>query len=305
MKRRVSIRLVAGAAAAAVSMQGCSALDNAISSIDALTAGCDEFAQGPSTIGSLPIDSATKAFVAASASLTSLVWTAEGNVLGACVVIDDDLGVTDTWSALASDGGGPPDAEVTEACKQAAAKIHAVLSTSAQAGCSLVVSPAHCTVDENQEVQCESSCASSTMCQQSCKYAAESRSTCTPAEAQIECAASGALSSEVQAVIKTVATNLPALLLVLAQGPLAVDAANNVEEMGGAVLANASSLNGKAISCATTAASADSTAAASMNTTANACTAVGSACGSIQQTTNPAVDAGSKAAMASGDAGED
>jgi len=388
--------VVLGAVVVAVAGGGCSAVDNAASNVEGLASGCDEFSQGQSSISSLSVDGDTKAFVAASAYLSSFVSTAESDVLTACIAIDHDLSVTDTWSAMAPEAGAPPDSEVTAACNAAATKIQAIISANAQAGCSLVYSPAHCTVDETKEVQCESACTSNTTCQpgdittwcspaeitgscsgtcsagaccegsyqtaaqcsgscaldctgtcdshpcsgthcggvcvgtctgdctlasdaqvscgahvncrggcsvaytapacestvtppsckvsqtcqDSCKSTVESQSTCTPAEAELECTASANLSSEITALVATIKTNLPPLLtLVETQGPIAVDAATVVKDTGSTLVSTTTTLTGKSLACAGTAVTADATAGGSLNVSISACGAVSSACG--------------------------
>jgi hypothetical protein len=388
--------LIAGAAVVAGAGGGCSAVNSAASNIAGLASGCDEFNQGQSAITSLSIDDDTKAFVSASATLESFVNTAENDVLNACIAINKDLGVTDTWSAMAPEAGAPPDSETTAACNAAAAKITAVLQANASAGCTLVYSPAHCIVDETKEVDCEKTCTNSTSCtpgnittlcspaeitgecsgtcnagaccegsftnvaqcsgscaldctgtcdgspchgthcggvcvgtctgdctlsseaqvscgahvncrggcsvqytapscettvtppacsvsqtcQDSCRCSVESQSTCTPAEAEIECSASANLSAEVTAVVNTIKTNLPALItLVETQGPIALDAANVVKDTGTTLVSNTSTLTGKGLACAGTAVTADATAAASLNVSVNACASVSRACG--------------------------
>jgi hypothetical protein len=156
---------------------GCSAVND----VEGLTSGCSEFSGGPSAVNSLSIDGDTKAFVEASANLVTLVDDGEKSVLQACIGIDTDLGVTDTWSAKAPARGAAPDAEVTEACNQAAGKIKAVLSA-AQAQCSLYVSGGQCTVDEEAQVKCESSCSSKETCQPG-----DITTLCTPAKLTGEC----------------------------------------------------------------------------------------------------------------------
>jgi hypothetical protein len=117
----------------------------------------------------------------ATANLVALVDDGEQAVLTACIGIDRDLGVNDTWSAKAPKGGAHPDDEVTEACHRASAKISAVLSL-AQAQCTLFVSPAHCTVDEQAEVKCESACSSKETC-----TPGDITTLCSPAELTGEC----------------------------------------------------------------------------------------------------------------------
>jgi hypothetical protein len=177
---------------------GCTAADNAVNDVEGLTSGCSEFSGGPSAVSSLSIDGDTKAFVEASANLVVLVNEGEKSVLQACIGIDQDLGVTDTWSAKAPANGAAPDAEVTEACNQAAAKIKAVLTADAQAQCALYVSGGECKVDEDAQVRCESSCSSKETCQPG-----DITTLCSPAkltgECDGSCNASAACEGTVQA----------------------------------------------------------------------------------------------------------
>lgn len=125
--RKSVIGVVAGGAlvAVAVANGGCSAVNDAkdaVNNVEQATSGCDEFDQGETSIDSLSIDGDTKAFVDASSNFVTVARTSESAVLAACIAIDGDLQIPDTWTAMAGDGGSS-DAEVTEACKQAADKI--------------------------------------------------------------------------------------------------------------------------------------------------------------------------------------
>ena len=173
--------------ALAMSSGGCSAASaasGALSNVEQASSGCDEFDQGESAITSLDIDGDTRAFVTASYNLVSVATTAEDAVLAACIAIDGDLKVTDTWSAMKSDGGNS-DAETAEACKQAAATIKGVLESDAAASCSLVVSRGYCYVDEQAQVTCESSCTGMATC-----MAGDITTLCTPAELTGQCSGS-------------------------------------------------------------------------------------------------------------------
>ncbi len=185
MKIRKSINCVSGsclgaAAMVAIFSGGCSAASNA----EELASGCDEFNQGTSSVDALSIDGDTKAFVSASASLVSIATTSETNVLGACTAIDRDLGVTDTWSAMAPSSGAP-DAELKEACSQASSKITAILTANAGAHCALYVTGAHCVVDETKQVMCEQSCTNAENC-----TPGNITTLCSPAELTGECSGS-------------------------------------------------------------------------------------------------------------------
>ncbi len=171
--------MVGSVIAVAMANGGCSAAGDAIKNVEQASEGCDEFSGGESSVASLSIDGDTKAFVSASANLVTIATKAETDILGACIAIDKDLGVADTWSAMASDGG-ISDAEVKEACSQASKKIDAVLTASVS--CELVISRGHCTVDETAQVNCESKCTGMTTC-----TPGDITTLCSPGELTGEC----------------------------------------------------------------------------------------------------------------------
>src|SRR5579862_7767309 len=119
IRTRIPGLLVVGSLVAdALYNGGCSAVGEAVSNAEQASSGCDELNGGEASISKLSIDGDTKAFVTASANLVAVATSTELEVLNACKAIDKDLEVTDTWSAMAPDGG-PPDAETSEACGQA------------------------------------------------------------------------------------------------------------------------------------------------------------------------------------------
>jgi hypothetical protein len=183
--RSLPAAIMAGAVVAiAMANGGCSAASaasGALSNVEQATSGCDEFDQGASSVAALSIDGDTRAFVTASVNLAAIAADAETKVLAACEGIDADLSVTDTWSALKSDGGSS-DKATAEACSQAAAKIKATLEGDASAGCALVISRGYCYVDEEAQVKCESTCTGMTTC-----MAGDITTLCTPAELTGEC----------------------------------------------------------------------------------------------------------------------
>jgi len=135
--------------------------------------GCSEFtaaaaASSPSAaaaaISSLLLDGRTKAFVTAAAELVVASTNADSSVLFACIGIDTDLMVTDTWTAKGPNAGGSLDAEVTEACTQAAAAISAALAAGSGA-CGLAVSGGQCVVDASAQTFYEGGCAATGSCQ--------------------------------------------------------------------------------------------------------------------------------------------
>jgi uncharacterized protein YabE (DUF348 family) len=94
--------------------------------------------------------------------------------------------------------------------------------------------------------------------------------------------ASGAVAvpANLQALIGTVKTHMPAIiLLVNTQANLFLDATNEVTTTGTTVVDNLTSQGGKALACATTAVSADVSASASMTVSVQASSNVSGACG--------------------------
>ena len=167
LHRSIPGAIMAGAVVAiAIANGGCSAassIQNAAGTISEAASGCDEFSGGESSVDKLSIDGDTKAFVSASTNLVSVVTKAEAGVFAACKAIDKDLNLPDTWSAMEGDAG-ISDAAVTEACKQASAKITAVLQANASAGCNLVIAGGHCEVDAEAQATCQATCTGMATC---------------------------------------------------------------------------------------------------------------------------------------------
>jgi hypothetical protein len=155
----------------------------------------------------------------------------------------------------------------------AAAQVNCGASVSCRGGCSVKYVAPECETTVTPPV-----CNVSQTCQASCKSNVEVTSKCTPPGASLECSAD--VSADVQAVIDTVQKNLPAIvLLVNAQGTLALDAANNVVTTGKVVVNNLTKLGGKAFACAGAAAEADVSASASVNVSVSASSKVSGSCG--------------------------
>ncbi len=198
IRRHVPALVIAGAlVGAALSSGGCSAAENAAQNIEQASSGCDEFSGGASSVASLSIDGDTKAFVTASANLVTIATSTETEVLNACKAINADLKVTDTWTAMAP-ASGAPDAECAEACKQAAGKIKAILTADAGAGCELVISGGHCTVDVTKQASCESSCTGMTSC-----TPGNITTECSPAEITGECSGSCMANATCEGTVTT------------------------------------------------------------------------------------------------------
>jgi hypothetical protein len=153
--------LLLGALVAAMALAngGCSA----VATLAQAAQGCDEF---PGSVSTLMLGGDAQAFVQAGADVVATANSMETAVLNACVGIDGDLMVTDTWTAMGPAMGGTTDAEVTEACSQASMAITAILQgdAGAQAECSLSVTSGQCDVSATAEASCEGQCSASGSC---------------------------------------------------------------------------------------------------------------------------------------------
>jgi len=190
--------LIAGSLVAfATYSGGCSSVKDAVSNVEQASSGCDELSAGEASISKLSIDGDTRAFVTASANLAAVATSTEIEVLNACKAIDKDLEVTDTWSKLATDGGAP-DAETSEACGAAAKKIKAILENDGGAGCELVISGGHCTVDVTAQASCEATCTGMTSC-----TPGDITTVCSPAEVTGECDGSCKADATCEGTVQT------------------------------------------------------------------------------------------------------
>ena len=132
-------------------MLDCSAKD--------LAEGCDEFNGGVSGVASLSIDAKAKAFVQAAADLQAVANDMRASVKAACVDIDSQLGVPDTWSSI-----NDQDNSMNEACAQASAKIDAILKANSNITVVVTVSGGQCSVDATEQINCEGSCKADVSC---------------------------------------------------------------------------------------------------------------------------------------------
>ncbi|MGH7437946.1 MAG: hypothetical protein ACRENE_19880, partial [Polyangiaceae bacterium] len=174
MKNRKSFRYVPGfvlagsVAVMAMGSGGCSA----VNTLEQAAQGCNEF---PGSIASVSISGEAQAFVQGAADLVTIGTSMEMSVLQACIGIDTDLMVSDTWTAKGPAMNGSTDAEVTEACNQAAAAITAGLSgdAGASANCGLSISGGQCTASADVEANCEAQC--------------NGMASCTPPDVTVSC----------------------------------------------------------------------------------------------------------------------
>lgn len=131
------------------------------------------------------VDLRVRGFVQSSADLAGVAVALKTAVKEACVGIDNDLGVTDTWSAL-GDAGDSDDAisnpNGTGACDAARARIVAIMNGHSNANFALVISRGACSTDFVQEAQCESGCNAQQKCDPG---TVETR--CDPAQLSVIC----------------------------------------------------------------------------------------------------------------------
>jgi hypothetical protein len=146
---------------------------------------CPEFQPGGSLDASIKVDPRIRAFVQSSADLTGVAATLKRAVKDACVGIDHDLGVTDTWSGL-GDAGDSDDAISNRngngACDAARARIVAIMDAHPNANFALVISRGACFTDFSEEAQCEAGCNGRQKCDPG---TVETR--CDPAQLSVVC----------------------------------------------------------------------------------------------------------------------
>ncbi len=190
--------------------------------------------------------------------------TCEGNCTGMC----------DADPCMERHCKGACAGTCTGDCQLAAAsQVNCGVDVDCRGGCSVTYVAPACETTVTPPV-----CNVSQTCMASCKSNVEVTSKCTPAGVSLECSAD--VSSDVQALIDTVQKNMPAIvLLVNAQGALALDASSNVVTTGKVVVKNLTSLGGKAFACAGVAADADVSASASVNVSVSASSKVSGSCG--------------------------
>jgi hypothetical protein len=146
---------------------------------------CPEFQPGGTLDASVKVDLRVRGFVQSSADLAGVAAALKTAVKEACVGIDNDLGVTDTWSSL-GDAGDSDDAisntNGTGACDTARARIVAIMNGHSNANFALVISRGACFTDFAQEAQCESGCNAQQKCDPG---TVETR--CDPAQLSVVC----------------------------------------------------------------------------------------------------------------------
>jgi hypothetical protein len=161
-------------------------------------------------------------------------------------------------------------------CKlDANASINCGANVSCKGGCSVMYTAPKCEGDVKPPM-----CTSDVNCQGSCQAHAEATAMCTPPSAKLECSASAMGSADIQKLVATVQTNLPALIeAIQTQGQIAIKAGEAVAATGGAVVQSAGSLGVKAVACATAAVQASVQASASVNVSVMASANVSGSCG--------------------------
>ena len=129
--------------------------------------GCDEMSAAisgdASAVAKLDVDAKVKVALQATADLKIMADAMVAGVGKACVGIATDLGVTDTWTAK---GDAKSTAYVEEACKQATAKIDAIMQAGAAAGCtfSLAIQGGQCSASFEAQAACDAQCSASGTC---------------------------------------------------------------------------------------------------------------------------------------------
>ncbi len=144
--------------------------------------GCPEFQSGNALDASVKVDARVRAFVQASADVTSASVSLKSAVKTACIGIASDLGANDTWSSLGDSDDGIGNSHGTGACDAARARIVAIMTARTNANFALVISRGECHTDFSAEAQCESGCSAQEKCDPG---SVETR--CDPAQLSVMC----------------------------------------------------------------------------------------------------------------------
>jgi hypothetical protein len=198
--------------------------------------------------------------------------SAQANCTGKCMA--DCTGMCDSSPCMGTFCKGKCEGMCTGDCKLMADETASCgASVDCKGGCSVAYTAPKC-----ETTTTPPACKVSTTCQASCTSTVESKSVCTKPSVSLECNAN--VSADVQAVVTTVKTNMPSIILIAqAQGNLILDAAKQVGTTANAVTNDFGTIGGKALACAISAGKADVTAAASVNVSVMASANVTGACG--------------------------
>jgi hypothetical protein len=143
---------------------------------------CPEFQPGTGLDASIKVDARVREFVQSTADLNSVAVTLKGAVKDACIGIDNDLGVTDSWSALGDTDDAISNSKGTGACDAARSQIVSIMNAHTNANFALVVSRGECHTDFDQEAKCEVGCSAQQQCDPG---TVETR--CDPAQLSVVC----------------------------------------------------------------------------------------------------------------------
>jgi len=154
-------------------------------------------------------------------------------------------------------------------CKlEASARVQCGAGVDCKGGCTAAYAAPKCETELTPPV-----CMGDTSCQTSCSAQASANARCTEPSVTLICNIDA--TGDIAKLKATLEANLPKILLAAkTKGQLAMRALQKVSATGQVVVQSASSLGGKAIACAGTAASASAKAAASVNVSVNASASV-------------------------------
>jgi hypothetical protein len=136
---------------------------------------CPEFMAGATISDSISVDTTVKVFMQASSTFSKVTSDIKSDVKTACININKDLGVQDTWSQFGDDDKAISNSNGSGACDATAAKVKAIMEDQGaiNANFALVVTHGECHPDFAAEQQCDNDC--------------DTNHTCTPGTVQTRC----------------------------------------------------------------------------------------------------------------------
>jgi hypothetical protein len=127
--------------------------------------GCSEL-QADSIDSTVKVDARVRVFMQASVDLRAVAATIKVAVKKACIGIDNDLGVNDSWSALGDVDDAIHNTNNTGACDAARDRITAIMESNAgkSANFALILSHGACHADFDTQIKCEAGCETKETC---------------------------------------------------------------------------------------------------------------------------------------------
>jgi len=145
---------------------------------------CPEFAAGAQISESASMDMTVRIFLQASADFSKVTADMKADVKQACININKDFGIADTWTQFGDDDKSISNSNGTGACDAASNKIKAIMEDQGalNANFALTITHGECHTDFEAQKTCDSGCDSTQAC---APGGIETR--CEPGQLSVKC----------------------------------------------------------------------------------------------------------------------